>query len=449
MTAATIVLLCALFGTATYVRRRVGSTMSLSLMLFSALLLVHGIALLIYLNVTGPDTFIFERALAPVDRDATISRLMLAVSVMFASLVAGTELANGIVPRWRRRARHEARVRLGGSMRRIIAISATQRIFLWLVVLAMLAVSLFESQVSNILKFFTFNGSEFAKTLLRRDYGGTPYYVYNVALSSVMPFFVMVSYCNDLGRLKLRRPSPLTVMLFGVVLLGKLGTLSKAPPVIFILQLLLLRTLLKNTKINLKVVLLFVLAALVLFMAIVRLTFPELDLQAALEFLYYRSFDIPNQSLLEYFAAIPASIPHTWGSSVLAMFGIAQPKETLETYFAVAELTRDSTASSSNAMFIADAWAQFSWFGVVLVSTAVGLVIRLIDLYARRGGYSDQTICLIAGCAFGIFTILSTSFTTGLVTGGLALIPLISTFFVRRRPPGMMFTAPAVNPSNP
>lgn len=433
MTEAVLIFLFSVGATAIYVWHRVGSSLSLSLLLFSALFLVHGIPLLIYLYLTGPDTFIFEKALEFVDTEAIMSTMLIAISLMLAGLFVGSEIATAAFPLWHRRAQLRASSDGADSLRRVLTISALQRLMLWGGVLAMLGVSLHESHLSNIAEFFQFSGSEIEKTMLRRDIGGTPYYVYNVMLYSVAPFLVMVSYCNDVGAKNRQWPSALTVALFCAVLLGKFGTLSKAPPVIFMLQLLLLRALLTNPILNIKVAIKFVFWALILFMFITRITLPELDIAGGLSFLYYRTFDIPNEVLLEYFSAIPAAIPHSLGQSVLGFLGGAVPTENLETYSAVAEVTRNSLLSTSNAMFVGDAWAQFSWYGVVFASVAAGLLVRLIDLYSRRNGYTDQSACLIAGCSFGIFTILSTSLTTGLVTGGLALVPLLSTFFVRRR----------------
>lgn len=429
---ATLILLAVLFSTAAYVRRRVGSQMSLTLVLFGALLFIHGLPLLVYLNFTGPNTFIYERALAPVDRAEIVAKLLLAIALMFVSLRVGSELALSSAPRWRRGALADKRLESGRAPRHVISIGTTPRLLLWLVVAGMLGVSISLSHLSHVVEFFRFDGTDLEKTLLRRDEGGSPYYVYNVVLYSIAPFLVMVSWCNDIGHLRRRFPSLLTGMLFCAVMLGKFGTLSKAPPVIFMLQLVLMHVLLRSRQVNLRALLTVVVSAIVLFVAIIRLTFPELDLSATLSFLYYRALDIPNESLLEYFAAIPASLPYGYVGALAPLFGGASPPEHLPTYFLVAEITRGSVLSSSNAMFVGDAWAQLSWPGVVLASMAVGYVIRLIDLYARRNGYTDQTVCLVAGCTFGIFTILSTSFTTGLVTGGLAFVPLVSTLFLRR-----------------
>jgi hypothetical protein len=433
MTEATIIFFCAFCANAIYTWHRIGSRFSLCLLLFGAVLVVHGIPLLIYLYLTGPDTFIFEEALRFVDPEVTKSRFLIAMSLMFASLVFGAEIANAVFPRWYRYAKRRKPSDGTHSSQQVVMISALQQVILWVVVLAMLGVSMHESHLSSVITFFQFTGSEFEKTLLRIELGGSPYYWYNVMLCSVVPFLVMVSYCNDVGARNRRWPSALTVALFCVVLLGKFGTLSKAPPVIFMLQLLLLRVLLNNPILNFKVAIKLVFWALLLFMFITRFTLPELDIAGGLSFLYYRTFDIPNEVLLECFSAIPSVIPHSWGQSVLGFLNGSIPKENIEMYSAVAEVTRNSLESTSNAMFVGDAWAQFSWYGVVFVSIAAGFFVRLIDLYSLRNGYTDQYACLIAGGSFGIFTILSTAFTTGFITGGLVLIPLFSTFFVRRR----------------
>lgn len=430
---AATILIVSLAITTVYVRRRVGGRITLSLLFFGSLLLIHGVPMLVYVFGTGPDTLIYEAALDGVDRIATLSMVMYAVALMFVCLIVGSELGMLAAPRLHRLS-NRSLVRQGnGPLHHIIRIAPVQRLALWLLVAGMLGVSIAQAHASQILNFFTFDGSDIEKTLLRAEKGGSPFYLYNVVLYSIAPFLVMVSWADDVRRhLGLRRPSPLTIALFSVTLLGKFGTLSKAPPVVFVLQLLLMAALLRGARLDLRLLSKFVVAAVVLFATIVRLTFPDLDLGAVLAFLYYRAFDIPNEALLEYFAAIPASIPHTWGASVFSWLGHPRP-DTLETYYAVAEVTRGSLLSTSNAMFIGDAWAQFSWFGVTTVSVLAAFIVRLIDLHSHRAGRSDLSACVTAGCAFGIFTGLSTAFSTALVTGGLITLPVISAWFITHK----------------
>lgn len=436
------VLVVSLLITTVYAWRRIGRHVTLSLLLFGSLLVVHGIPMLIYVFGTGPDTLIYEAALAGVDRAGTLAKVMFAVALMFACLILGSELGIVAAPRLRRLSRRALKPQTAGPPRRVIRISPSQRLVLWLIATSMFLVSLVQSHFGQVLGFFTFDGSEIERTLLRAEGGGSPFYLYNVVLYSVAPFLVMVSWADDARRSGRLRLSMLTIALFGVTLLGKFGTLSKAPPVIFLLQLLLMAALLRGGRLNLRLLIQLLAAGLALFATIVRFTFPELELDAVFRFLYYRTFDIPNEALLEYFAAIPSSIPHTWGTSVLGWLGATRPADALETYYAVAEVTRDSILSTSNAMFIGDAWAQFSWGGVVAASVFAGFFVRIIDMYSHRAGRSDLSACLTAGGAFGVFTSLSTAFTTALVTGGLATLPIISAWFLTRRltirsaPPG-------------
>src|SRR4051812_19849191 len=98
--------------------------------------------------------------------------------------------------------------------------------------------------------------------------------------------------------------------LFAVVLLGKLATLQKAPPAIFILQLILAFMLLKSLRINLRLLIVIGAMMTALFLAVISATMQVDDMAGALEFFYYRTFDVPNQSLLEYFAAYPEVLPY-------------------------------------------------------------------------------------------------------------------------------------------
>jgi hypothetical protein len=179
-------------------------------------------------------------------------------------------------------------------------------------------------------------------------------------------------------------------------------------------------------------------AAFVLFAMMVHWTIPDLDTLAVIKFLYYRVFDIPNEGLLEYFAAVPASIPHGGGGGIFAFLRNVPDAEYIPMYSAVAEVTRDSLISTSNSMFIADAWAEFGWWGVIVFSVLAGTVLRCVDLYAFRNGESDESACLVAGGAYGIFTMLSTSLTTSLITGGLVLMPLLALALRSRKKRSML-----------
>lgn len=415
-----------------YLRSRVERAFSLTGLALTMLVILHGVPLTVYVLYTGPDSFIFEAALSNVDRESALVHLPLAVALMLVMVIAGIEAAGLAFAHSVRRLRRACRQQPPGVLLRVLRIGPGALLCLWVVGLLMLGVSLAEDQLNKVADYFASGESEIGKILLRVESGGTPYYAYNVLLASVAPFLVMAVGCVALRRSA--RPSLrwLAALLLLSVLLGKFGTLSKAPPVIFVLQLLLLALLLRRQRLNPENATLLIGAAAALFATTVAFTIPDLDAPAALRYLYYRVFDIPNEVLLEYFAAVPASIPHGGGAGIFAFLRTMPESSYVPMFSAVAEVTRESLLSTSNAMFIGDAWAEFGWPGIVGFSLLAGFVLRSIDLYAFRHGESDESACLVAGGVFGIFTMLSTSLNTALVTGGLSLMP-VAAFALSRR----------------
>lgn len=443
MTFATVFFLLAWAIALWYTCSRVGSRPSVTLLLLSGLLAIHGPPMLVYLHLTGPDTFIYEVVLHTVDADEVFTTMLLSLGLMFVGVMTGVALARAL-------ARH-AGLWLppvdepDTAVRQTYDVGPAHVAALWVVTAAMLAIIVVEGQPAKILQYFLSASTEMDQTMLRVEGGGTSLYAYNVFLYSVAPFVVMVLWCAQ----RLDRANPrwlLLLALFGAVFIGKLGTLSKAPPVFFLLQLALLAAILSaGSRIRIRDVVLLGALVFTLFSFVVSLTFPELELPGILRFLYYRGFDIPNEALLEYFAAFPSAFPHNWEYGPFGPLHRPSGEDPLPNYFAVAELSRGSILSSSNVMFLGDAWADWSWLGVLAFPVAAGVLVQGVDLYAARNGRTDEWACITAGCSFSVFTMLTTALTTALVTGGLLLIPLASRLFARR---GAM-SATAVSPAPP
>lgn len=426
MIAASCIHAAVLILLAWWISARLGRRLSVSLLLFGAMWLIHGIPLQLYVHWTGPDTLIFERTLGAESRDVALARLINAVSVTFAFMALGSEAASLTFKSASRRGQRALQAQGSGPVFRTIRLDFGFRAAMWVVLVAMLAVSVVEGQAGKVVEYFAFGESELARILLRAEGGGTPYYAYNLILYSVAPYLFMLAWCADR-----RRVPMLACLLFLAVMLGKFGTLSKAPPVIFLLQLVLLRVLLLRASMRWKTVAVLLLASAGLFAAIVSLTIADLDLRGLLRFLYYRAFDIPNESLLEFFSAIPSSIPHGGGAGI---FSLLRPEgDYLPMYSRVAELNRGSLDSTSNAMFAADAWAEFGWSGIVIFAFIAGGTVRSIDILAQRDGDTDASACLVAGCSFGVFTALSTALPTAYLTGGLAVLPALMLLTTQRR----------------
>lgn len=410
---------------ALYLRLRIERTLSVTGITVGALVLIHGVPLTVYLLLTGPDTLIYEAALKYVDHDAGRSRVFIAVATMFVALLTGIGAANRIFSARARMVKNVLRAQPTGDLRRMIHLGGIPLVFAWVLVFGMLAVSVIDGQLQKIATFFASGATDAIRITIRQELGGTQYYIYNVVLASVAPFMALIAITMLWWEPRSAHLKLLCVGLLFVVAIGKLGTLSKAPIVIFLLQVTLLLLLLRRRLFNVSTA--FVLAGVtaVLFIVVVHFTM-QLELHDAARFLYYRMFDIPNEGLLEYFSAIPELIPHGAGAGIFSFLRDAPADQYLPMYLAVADVTRSSLESTSNAMFIADAWAEFSWIGVALFSFLAGALIRSIDLYAFAHGESDLSACIVAGAVFGIFTMLSTALNTAMITGGLLLLPVVA-----------------------
>lgn len=432
MIAATVFFLFA-FGLALwYTVARVGARPSITLLLLGGLLVIHGAPMLIYMNLTGPDTLIYEIVLSSVDPEEVLPRVLWAMGYVYLGVVAGVSCARAVAKEWEGGWWHgQMQADWSQPLRQNYELGPLHVIALWLVAAGIVAVILLEGQPGKIASYFLSASTEADQLMARVEGGGTGLYAYNVFLYSVAPLVVMVVWCArhfEPARFGL---TLLLVTLTGLVLLGKLGTLSKAPPVIFILQLAFLVAIVARTKLRLRELFPLGLLVLLLFSFVVALTFPELEWDAVLAFLHYRGFDIPNEGLIEYFAAFPAYLPHNWEYGVFGSLQRPPAEALLPNYFAVAELSRGSILSSSNVMFLGDAWADWGWVGVLSFPFAAGFLVQGVDLYASRHGRTDEWACITAACSFSVFTMLSTALSTALLTGGLLLIPFVSWLFVK------------------
>jgi hypothetical protein len=83
-------------------------------------------------------------------------------------------------------------------------------------------------------------------------------------------------------------------------------------------------------------------------------------------------------------------------------------------------------------MFLADAWSEFAWLGVVLFPTLMGFFARAIDI--RTIAFGRPTVWKLAGLAmghFGIYVAMNTSATTAMFTGGLLFVIPLAVWFPR------------------
>ena len=379
MTYAYVAFFAAMIVSVLYIRYRSGLNLSLSSLGLVAILVFHGPALLYYLWVEAPDSVLFTIIMFAKDHDAVLSTMIFAVSSTMCGLIVGYEIAMRISSKAVRPAEYAlaqwevaipiSRFDPTGSLLPIsfLAISLCGIFFFW------------DNQIYKAYLFFFFDGSEQDKIGLRRDFGGSAVYIYNLALSSIIPFLAIA--CLISGKIRNNKSLIMTgIVLSAFAIIGKMATLSKGPVAIFLLQLVIAKILLQRQRWSVRNVSIIVITIGVGLALATAAMNPDLDLDEIFEFLFFRAFLIGNEGLVEYFAAIPDVIPHNWGtqigliSSLMGLFG--ESSEFIPTYFAVGAIARGSFGSTTTVMFIGDAWADFAWGGIIIIPVIAGVILK-------------------------------------------------------------------------
>ncbi|EJJ28046.1 oligosaccharide repeat unit polymerase [Rhizobium sp. CF142] len=402
--------------------RRIGVNFTVSSLLLGLMLVLHGPLYLYYTRIWGPQTAFFEKILSAAPEGEVIPTLDLALALSFCSVCIGIALSDKVLGISRQQMRDAisnwnlqgVRVSRGFSER--LEIIAT----IGVLVLGFFILS--ENSVPHVLTYFHTGASELEKIAMRREFGGSQFYLLNLFNSNLFPFLAFCCFVALRERSIWLRP--LAWAFIAVVLFEKAATLSKAPLAIFILQLMVIEYLRRSLQVRLGAALGFIAVCVVLFGAMTAIAIREVSgVGETLDFLFYRVFMIVNESLLEYFAAIPSVLPHSWGRQFSWLANILQSESTPPTYLLVGAVHRGVMGSTTTAMFIADAWADFSWAGVLALSLMAGFFVRWLDteLIVKRG----KTAATISGLALGhsgVFIMLSTALQTAMVTGGLILV---------------------------
>ena len=147
--------------------------------------------------------------------------------------------------------------------------------------------------------------------------------------------------------------------------------------------------------------------------------------QSAAETIYSRIFEVENQTLLENFAAFPNLHPFMWGNNLrpIAMWnGVPY----VPAFNIVGYIWYGSHDITSPSLFIADAWADFAYAGVIVYSIMAGAICRTLDIVFLARGKSVVGVAVLGATLVGVLTLLTTALNIALITGGLLLAPLLA-----------------------
>lgn len=413
--------------------RYVGFNLSLSSVLLSLLLVLHGPMYLYYTRIWGPKNIFFDVILSAAGGADVFQTMDMALIFVFISTCLGIKIIDLLTGFNRINIRKSIAV---WSSKVFDYSSFNQQRFH----LIMMAVTFFillpfvfyEHQIQKVIEYITMHDmNEYEKIAFRREFGGSKVYLYNFLCGNFFSFLAFIG----IAIFKYQRPGwKLSIGFFCcLLLLSKLATLSKAPPAIFVMQCFLVLMMTHRLSFTFRsyfgsFVLIFGLFAI---MAIIANPFLS-NIDEICDFLFYRVFMIPNESLLEYFSAIPYAIDFSWGSQFSWLAKILEEVPMPPTYQLVGQLHRGGALSYSNVMFAGDAWANFSWGGIIVSSVGIGMLVRIIDrqLIIKRG----KTVLSVAGIAlghYGLFIAINTALPTALLTGGLLLVLPFAALFTR------------------
>jgi oligosaccharide repeat unit polymerase len=350
---------------------------------------------------------------------------------MFTGVIVGIELTGRFAP-------HSVRALRSGVVRwnsdRLNASDSS----LWPLLSVMVVVTLFmawvsvaEKHLSVIAGYLLVAGGEVDKIAYRQQYGGSEIYIYRVLVNSIAPMLIVWGALAGWTRRWWPLIAVATLLLVATVL-GKLDTLSKAPIALFLIQLVLVVYLVFRNTITWRGVLAGLGVTLIVFYPIIRLSIPELDSSEVLSFFYYRAFDISNEAVLEFFGAYPGRLPHAWGSNIHLLAKILG-LEYAPSFDSVSRVWRGTGGSTTTAMFIADAWADFSFAGVIVFSIVAGVICRAIDLALLARGKTVIAVAVLAAAFIGIYNVMISALPTAVLSGGLVLPPLLAVIILQRR----------------
>lgn len=412
------IVLCGLF-----LFRYVGVNLSLSSVLVGLLLLFHGPAYLYYSRVWGPNTEFYYHILAAAPGQPIIRTLDLAIVCLFVFVPLGIKLAD----LWWRESGNTVRYAIANwksSKNALSTIEASRlRMLLLAVGFGVMVPSFFlDHQWSKVSQYLSFDLSAEDKVELRREAGANAFYVYSLLIATLAPY---LAFCAIAARKLSGRGWVLPVVGFvGLVAFAKMALLSKAPLAIFVLQIVIVLTMCKSLQLTLRTLYIVLGAALALFGVAAAIAMPTLDSVGVVgQYLFYRTFMVTNEGLLEYFSAIPYVLHFSWGAKMGWIASLFGGGTDLSNIWLVSQVHRGMLGSTTAVLFIGDAWADFSWIGVVLAPILLGFLVRALDiaLICRRGK-SIAAIGALGLGQFGVSIALHTALQTTLLTGGLLFV---------------------------
>ncbi len=262
-------------------------------------------------------------------------------------------------------------------------------------------------------------------------------YAYASGYSSTLSIILLYAY--EKSSTKLVKYFIYSFILLNII--SGIATLHKSITFIYVLQLILYYAL-KRKKTNIwnlslgKSSIVVVVSVLVLIPIYLYLT-TAVDSYDALSEILGRVTEEPNRVLREYFICYPKNIKHTLGLNIRILhlfFGTGEYTPAFRNVILQYIDFKDYVGGTWPTIFIADAWVDFSYYGVAVYSVILGYILNEIDLYIKK--YNDGLSIVLFCCLMqSLNTLMENSLITTLISGGLLVYPLFIAFItIKKRP---------------
>lgn len=399
-----------LVGIAIYIWLREPPRILLTPLMLISFFALYGAGNIIYF--AGADT------VPEVRRAVTLSLIL-----MWIGLVIGIELARASWPSLT--ARSEAVVRTWKRTAISYRPESDQLLAALGIIVAafILGMFIYLGKLGQLRSFLTFDLS-LDKAKYRAEFAGGGGYLYQTLIASVAPFVSFLLLVKGVVTRK-RYLVAIGLLVCLAVFAGKLGTFQKIPWLVYLLQLIAAFQVIRRLEFGIGRVIFFSMvmlagAGLAVFVAI-----PDLQELNILEWLSYRFFEVNNEVIYQTFYVYPRYLPHTWGMNIGVIHSLFGSGELLSAHTRVASFF-GAEGATFDSFFIGDAWVDFSYGGVLIMSLGVGFIVKAVDLFVTSLGKTPLCVALIASGLYGLFQLLVTSAFTAFLSGGLILIPLLA-----------------------
>lgn len=374
---------------------------------------------------------------------ALYGRITAALVLMWVGIIAGMETVRLVARRSARRADGYARTWRHRRLPLRQWNDRTTTMAICLAALFLATVTVYENPLAKLSAFLSLSGDTNAIAELRFTQGASKVYLYNLLIASIGPF---LSFVAVLRAARGRRLSSclLAAIMVGLVAIGKAGLLNRSALPIYLIQLVMIALVARNIRIRLRMAAtVFGLAALLVYPFYYHYL-GAIDLGQFLRIYFWdRILLAPYYGMLNYFSTFPEHVPFAIGRNfTLINWLFYNDPDYVPAMFLFAQQA-GNYQGAYNAMFIAEAWADFGYYGILVESLVLGASLATVDLWIFSRGKTSEGVAAIVAVMYGIVVLSSTALQTALFSGGIVLVPALCLMLQRVRNPRFVLRFPA------